>query len=220
MVTETKATERVEEYLEAIVDLQEDSREFSVSALSQSLQVSPPSVSEMLKRLTQDGYLTTAGRGNFTLTPTGRALGEQIVRRHRLLERLLVDVLEMDWGLAHEEACRLEHGMSQQLEDRIDLTLNHPRTCPHGHPIPGEGGPSLPALTLADLAKGEEAIIRGIRGEEREFLRYLATMGFFPGARLRVEEIAPFGGIRIASLGSCRYSLGDDVARKILIERA
>jgi DtxR family Mn-dependent transcriptional regulator len=214
----TIVTERAEEYLEALYHLEESGRAPTVSSLSHSLSISPPSVSEMLQRLVEDGYLSSQGRGRYRLSKAGRNLGQRVVRRHRLLERLLVDVLEMDWGLAHDEACRLEHGMSPEMEESLDRRLGHPQTCPHGNPIPGEGGAVPEKLsTLAELAKGVNAIIVRIQEEERHLLRYLASLGILPGARVEVLEVGPFSATRLISVEGCRYSLGEDLLRKIAV---
>jgi len=217
MKGEIKASERAEEYLEALYHLIEEEKEITVSQVSQKLGISAPSVFEMFKRLTEEGYLESSGRGNYCLTEKGRSLGKQIVRRHRLLERLLVDVLKMDWGLAHEEACRLEHGMSPEMEESLARTLGNPATCPHGNPIPGEQKEGSPEVPLSALHKGRRGIISRIVDEGREFLRYLASLGIIPGAEIAVEEIAPFGGTRLVSLGKSRYSLADEIAQKILV---
>ncbi len=219
MVTEEKTTERIEEYLEALWRLEDSGQELSVTNLSRFLKVTPPSVSEMLQRLIKEGYVSASGRGVYSLTANGKALGEKVIRRHRLLERFLVDILEMEWDKAHEEACRLEHNMSAEMEDSLDRRLNHPSTCPHGQPIPGEQGEQLPVLTLADLEKGEEAVIMAINEEEPGFLRYMASLGLFPGVKVRLKEVAPFGGTRIIAMGNCRYSLGDEVVGKIIVQR-
>lgn len=214
----TIVTERAEEYLEALYHLEELGQAPTVSSLSLSLGISPPSVSEMLQRLVEDGYLSSQGRGRYRLSEAGRNLGQRVVRRHRLLERLLVDVLEMDWGLAHEEACRLEHGMSPEMEESLDRRLGHPQTCPHGNPIPGKANivpEKLP--TLAELAKGESAVIVCLHEEERHFLRYLASLGILPGVRVEVLEVGPFSSTRLISVEGCRYSLGEDLLRKIAV---
>jgi DtxR family Mn-dependent transcriptional regulator len=219
MNTKHATHERTEEYLETIIHLQEEKLELTVSGLSQRLGISAPSVSEMLQRMVEEQLLTTTSRGHYTLTEEGRKAGEKVVRRHRLLERLLVDVLEMDWGLAHEEACRLEHGMSQEMEDSLDRRLGHPQTCPHGNPIPGENEEAPPSpLTLANLAKEVAATIVCIHEEEQHFLRYLASLGIFPGASVEVLEIGPFSATRLVSVAGCRYSLGEEILRKIVVQ--
>lgn len=219
MAEQKIATERIEEYLEAIFHLLESGQELSVSLVSQKLGISPPSVFEMFQRLVEEGYLTTSGRGNYTLTEKGKSFGEKIVRRHRLLERLLVDVLKMDWGIAHDEACRLEHGMSPEMEQCLMETLGNPKTCPHGNPIPGKGKEGFEDLPLLELHPGEKGLIVRITEEERELLRYLASLGIFPGVEIEVQEIAPFGGTRLISLGKTRYSISDEIARKIRVQK-
>ncbi|MCR4428590.1 MAG: metal-dependent transcriptional regulator [Caldiserica bacterium] len=219
MTDQKIATERIEEYLETLYHLLEGGQEISVSLVSQKLGISPPSVFEMFQKLIEEGYLKSSGRGDYQLTEEGKAKGENIVRRHRLLERLLVDVLKMDWGIAHDEACRLEHGMSQEMEDSLAKTLGNPHTCPHGNPIPGECLEAKDEIPLLELHPGEKGVIIRIIEEEREFLRYLSSLGIIPGVKIEVGEIAPFGGTRLVSVGKSRYSISDEVARKIMVRK-
>ncbi|MDE2571320.1 MAG: metal-dependent transcriptional regulator, partial [bacterium] len=142
--------ESIEEYLEAIFRLEREGSGVTTSALASELGVSPASVSGMLKKLAGEGYLQHEPRGTATLTQKGVEIGARTLRRHRLAERLLTDVLGMSWDEVHEEACKLEHAISTRVEQRLIEILGHPRTCPHGHPIPAEDG-SEAALDIAPL---------------------------------------------------------------------
>ena len=126
----------VEEYLETIFALEEEGIPVIQARLAERLGKAAPSVSEMLDRLEADGLITRSGR-RITMTPAGRSLAEGVVRKHRLAERLLVDIIGLDWDKAHVEAGRWEHVISDDVEARLVVLLDNPTTCPHGNPIPG-----------------------------------------------------------------------------------
>src|SRR2546427_11389545 len=126
----------VEEYLEAIHELEEEGIHVIQARLAERLGHSAPSVSEMIHRLQDEGHVRIEGR-DVTLTTSGRKRAESVVRKHRLAERLLTDVIGLEWHKAHAEACRWEHVISDEVEERLVALLDNPRTCPHGNPIPG-----------------------------------------------------------------------------------
>ena len=144
----------VEEYLETMLGLAEEGVPVIQARIAERLGRSAPSVSEMLDRLTEDGYVTREGR-RLSLTPSGRALAEKVVRKHRLAERLLVDVIGLEWHKVHREAGRWEHVISDDVEARLVELLGDPATCPHGNPIPGSHStaPSEPTRPLADVER-------------------------------------------------------------------
>jgi DtxR family transcriptional regulator, Mn-dependent transcriptional regulator len=130
----------LEEYLEAIHELEEEGTPVIQARLAERLEHSAPSVSEMIRRLRNEGYLEPAAAGKAVqLTDKGRVRAESVVRKHRLAERLLTDVIGLPWNKAHVEACRWEHVISDEVEERLVELLEHPTTCPHGNPIPGAG---------------------------------------------------------------------------------
>jgi DtxR family Mn-dependent transcriptional regulator len=130
----------VEEYLEAIHSLDEEGAQVIQARLAERLGHSAPSVSETVRRLKADGYVTVKNR-TIALTPRGRERAESVVRKHRLAERLLTDIIGLDWHKAHMEAGRWEHVISDEVEERLIELLENPTTCPHGNPIPGAGAP-------------------------------------------------------------------------------
>ena len=146
----------VEEYLETMLGLSEEGVPVIGARIAERLGRSAPSVSQMLDRLVDEGYVTREGR-RLSLTERGRALGEKVVRKHRLAERLLVDVIGLEWHKVHREAGRWEHVISDDVEARLVELLGDPATCPHGNPIPGSRSPALTSETrpLADVAEGE-----------------------------------------------------------------
>src|SRR5579859_7334343 len=137
MKTEDLLSATVEEYLETIYNMSAEDEVVIGARLAEKFQVSAPTVTEMLKRLVRDGYIAMDAKRVVTLTEAGYVAAEAVLRRHRLTERFLVDMLGMQWHQVHEEACRLEHFISGAVEARVVASLHHPTTCPHGNPIPG-----------------------------------------------------------------------------------
>jgi DtxR family transcriptional regulator, Mn-dependent transcriptional regulator len=175
----------VEEYLETMLSLAEEGVPVIQARIAERLGRSAPSVSEMLERLIDDGYVSRQGR-RLDLTESGRALAEKVVRKHRLAERLLVDVIGLEWHKVHREAGRWEHVISDDVEARLVELLGDPATCPHGNPIPGSGSAAAAVSTrpLAEVGSGER--IRLVRiSEEVELnlgsLTLLGEGGFIPG---------------------------------------
>jgi DtxR family transcriptional regulator, Mn-dependent transcriptional regulator len=176
----------VEEYLETMLSLAEEGVPVIQARIAERLDRSPPSVSEMLERLVDEGYVTREGR-RLHLTESGRALAEKVVRKHRLAERLLVDVIGLEWHKVHREAGRWEHVISDDVEARLVELLGDPATCPHGNPIPGSGTVVAPVSTrpLAEVGSGERVRLLRISEEvELNFgsLTLLGQAGFTPGA--------------------------------------
>lgn len=216
----TTRTQNAEEYLEAIYKMQRGDEPVTVGRLAAELGVAPPSVSEMIGRLRGAGLVEerTEGRG-ITLTAVGAAEGASLVRRHRLSERFLVDYLGMPWDAVHEEACKLEHVLSPEVEARLADHLGNPLTCPHGHAIPGEDGSLVEEAMrpLSQLEPGEQALIGCITEEKSDLLRYLASLGLLPDTSITVESVAPFNGPLLVRVGAAQYALGREVTDKIMV---
>lgn len=213
-------TEAVEEYLEAIYKM---SLEGPVIAarLAERMGVSPPTVADMLKRLSEKGMISTSRRDGVKLTKKGLSTAETMVRRHRLWERFLTDVLGLNWDEVHEEACRLEHAMSPQVEEKLADILGHPETCPHGFPIPGTKGAkkrAREAKPLSMLSVGDEAVIERVTEEDSQLLQYLSSLGLLPEAKISIKEIAPFKGPMLVQVCGAQYALGQEVASKIMVK--
>ena len=195
----------VEEYLETMLGLDEEGVPVIQARIAERLGRAAPSVSEMLDRLTDDGYVTREGR-RLSLTESGRSLAEKVVRKHRLAERLLVDVIGLEWHKVHREAGRWEHVISDDVEARLIELLGDPATCPHGNPIPGSHSPAPAVETrpLADVGEGET--VRLVRiSEEVEMnlgsLELLDDGGFIPGAVARVTGRDPEGTVEVTVQG-------------------
>ncbi|MCZ7383234.1 MAG: metal-dependent transcriptional regulator [Candidatus Methanoperedens sp.] len=212
-------TSRIEEYLESIYKLQQEQHPVSTSRLAEHLKLSPPSVSEMVKKLAQKGLVNQIEKG-VCLTEEGSNIAKKVIRRHRLSERLLTDILGFKWDEVHDEACRLEHAISPEMEDRIAESLGNPRTCPHGHPIPDKDGVFVKETVrpLSELKAGDKGIIVSVFEEDPKMLQYLASLGLIPDVCVEVEEVAPFGGPLIVCVAGSRYALGREVASKIKVK--
>ncbi|MEY2966722.1 MAG: hypothetical protein RLY50_772, partial [Actinomycetota bacterium] len=142
-----------EEYCECIFELREDDVEVIQARVAERLRVSRPSVSEMIKRMTDEG-LVVVNDSRISLTVAGQRLAERVVRRHRLAERFMTDILGLSWALAHREAGKWEHVLSDEVEEAMSRVLGNPTTCPHGNPIPGSGYEAPDAVRLSDVPTG------------------------------------------------------------------
>jgi DtxR family Mn-dependent transcriptional regulator len=214
MAGHTHFDESTEEYLEAIYRLEREGPGVSTSALASELGVAPASVSGMLKKLASDGYVEHRARGEAKLTRTGLAVAVRVIRRHRLAECFLTQMLGMPWDEVHVEACRLEHAISQAVEDRLVAVLGNPSTCPHGQPIPSTdlSDPERPGVPLAQIAEGQTARVHGVTEELSEILRYLGEIGLRPGQHVTVLEKAPLGGPLTLQVGERRHAISLELA--------
>ena len=204
MKTEEPLSATVEEYLEMIYNMNMEDEVVIGARLAEKFGVAPPTVTEMLKRLVRDGYVEMDNRRQVTLTETGNQAAEAVLRRHRLTERFLVDMLGMQWHQVHEEACRLEHFISGAVEARVITTLNNPTTCPHGNPIPGSVANARSylkdkgAIRLSSAGVGEVVVILCISEvveDEEALILYLHEKGLTPGTQLTVlDEDGGSGG--------------------------
>jgi DtxR family Mn-dependent transcriptional regulator len=211
----------VEEYLQTIESLNEEGAPVIQARIAERMGKSAPSVSEMLDRLTTEGYVDRTGR-EITLTTQGHAVAEGVIRKHRLAERLLVDVIGLPWHLVHEEAGRWEHVMSDDVEARLVALLGDPGTCPHGNPIPG-------SANLQDPPAGQVALAEAVLGQTVRFermteeveldgasLRYLDDAGFIPGTTAEILTRAPDGTL-VVSLGGQSLALGHELCERLFV---
>jgi DtxR family Mn-dependent transcriptional regulator len=168
-----------EEYLQIIYWLQEAGLPITGANMARAMQLSAPTVHEMIGRLEADGYVTRAEDKSLSFTESGREQASQIVRRHRLIERFLTDVFDIPWDQVHEEAERLEHWMSPVVEERMLRAIGDAKTCPHGHPIfEGERERGVP---LADVEEGARVRVLRFENEAEDLLHYLKDTGLHPG---------------------------------------
>ncbi|HEY1277512.1 MAG TPA: metal-dependent transcriptional regulator [Thermoleophilaceae bacterium] len=174
-----QATVAEEEYLQIIYWLQEAGLPITGANIARAMQVSAPTVHEMIGRLEGDGYVTRREDKSLAFTDSGREHAAQIVRRHRLIERFLTDVFEIPWDQVHEEAERLEHWMSPVVEERMMRAIGDAKTCPHGHPI-FEGARET-GVPLADVEQGASVRVLRFENEAEDLLHYLKDSGLHPG---------------------------------------
>lgn len=214
-------SEAVEMYLQTVYRLRETEGAARTSAIAQSLGVSMGAVTNTLASLERQGLVRRKAYRGVTLTARGEAIALRVLRKHRLAERLLTEVLEMKWSEVHEAACRLEHAITDDVVEALEGLLKHPKTCPHGNPIPDAAGKFNQANTepLTMLRPAQEAVLVSVAPESGALLRYLASLGLIPGVRLQVEEKAPFKGPLIVNVRGSRYALGQQVASSIRVRR-
>src|SRR6266568_1883859 len=210
------ASTAAEEYLQAIYTLADENGHVFSARLAEFLGVSAPAVSEMVHRLEREGLVALDGHKEVHLTTAGKAQADSIVRRHRLAERFLVEVLGFEWWKTHEEAERLEHGMSAEMEARMVRVLGDPQTCPHGNPMPGVA--AKPTRPLETLEPGERAVVRRIPDQfehEPGFLEYLDSQGVRPGVLVELLEHGPT--LLRVSIDGVTRSLRPDCGQKVWV---
>ena len=208
------ASSAVEEYLQAIYTLADENGHVVSARLAEFLGFSAPAVSEMVHRLERDGLVSLDDHKEVHLTKAGKTQADSVVRRHRLAERFLVEVLGFEWWKTHEEAERLEHAMSPEMETRIARVLGDPQTCPHGNPMPGVA--ATPTRPLDALGRGERAAVERIPDQfehEPGFLEYLDTQGVKPGAAIEIVERSPT--LLLVSVDGVARSLRPDCGQKV-----
>jgi DtxR family Mn-dependent transcriptional regulator len=173
----------------------------------------------MLKKLAAQELVTYTRYQGVALTRAGRAIALDVLRRHRLAERYLADVLGLPWDRVHDEAEEWEHVLSDDVAARMDEALGWPATDPHGEPIPSARGdlPPLSDMPLARVNPAQSARVARVSSEDAEFLRYLGSMGIYPGVALTVLSIAPFGGPLTVEVAGHRHAIGQAVAERVFV---
>jgi DtxR family Mn-dependent transcriptional regulator len=211
----------LEEYLETIHDLAEAGTPVIQARIAERLGRTAPSVSEMLDRLQADGYVERDGR-RLELTGKGRTVAERVVRKHRLAERLLVDVIGLEWHKAHLEAGRWEHVISDDVEARLVELLGNPKTCPHGNPIPGSGAPDVDPgdhSSLSEVPIGDVVRLERITEEvelDTESLAFLYEHGFIPGETATVVGRESDESV-VLDAGGPEFSLGRSLCAQLFV---
>jgi DtxR family Mn-dependent transcriptional regulator len=217
MAGHTHFDESNEEYLEAIYRLEREGPGVSNSGLASELGVAPASVSGMLKKLASEGFIELQGRGGARLTEKGLETAVRVVRRNRLAELWLTEMLGLPWDEVYDEACRLEHAISARVEAALVARLGDPRWCPHGHPIPPADCSEPPELgiPIAQLAEGSTAVLHRVTEHMSELLRYLSEIGLVRGTRFTVVEKAPLGGPVTIEYGGKRQAISLELAKQL-----
>ena len=210
----------MEQYLQTICKLSIEQSPVALSALADRLGVSSVSANEMIKKLVARGLVTYEPYKGVTLTAEGQTQALRVIRRHRLWERFLADVLGIPWDRVHEEACQLEHATSSLVEEKLAQFLDEPETCPHGYPVTGTDCCCEEGLPLSELEPGQRAVVLRVADHDADLLRYLAELELRPQAVIEIEEVAPFDGPLTVSIGECRRVIGRQVASQITVRRA
>jgi DtxR family Mn-dependent transcriptional regulator len=207
-----------EEYCETIFELREDDVDVIQARIAERLEISRPAVSEMIKRMEHEGLVNLSG-STIALSDDGLRLAERVVRRHRLAERFLTDILGLSWAEAHKEAGKWEHVISDNVEEAIIRVLHHPTTCPHGNPIPGSDYNPPAAVPLVDLGVGSGFTVSRIP-EELEFspglLEFLEEADLLPGRHGTITAQSPDGTITVEIDGR-HVGIGSFASQRILV---
>ncbi len=217
-----KASPRVEEYLETIYMLAEERQPVIGARLAELLGVSRATVTMMLQRMARDGLVTVDSRKQVALTPKGQALAEASMRRHRLIERFLTDILGFDWARSDAEAHNLEHCISAEVEAALNRFLGYPSRCPHGNPIPGNPVPpdlhlERPLDTLEVGACARVARVAEPVENALAVLQYVQDRGLTPGVAVKVLDYGPRGDSLVVLIGDRPVSFGRDIARFVFV---
>ncbi len=188
-------TDGMLDYLATVYKLTTTMDRVTTSALAERMHVSAAAASSMLKRLEDSLFIERSSDG-IKLTEQGRLAALQLIRRHRLLEVFLIEIMGYTWDQVDDEAHRLQHAMSANFEERMDVLCNYPTHCPHGDPIPRKDGtmPEEPLVCVLELGPSQESVLRRVDTSDARVLRYLGQLKLMPGRRLRLLDVAPFNG--------------------------
>ena len=222
---ETRLSMSAENYLLSIFRLQEQQPRLTLTQLAEHLRTLPvaeglgtslPSVSAMIRRMGREGLVESDQTRGVVLTSEGRKSAESIVRRHRLAERMVVDLLGVDLARAHVEAHRLEHAISPELEEDIVAKLGNPKTCPFGHPVPGSGYSSpLDAVSIDQATPGMELVVDRVPEDDQSLLEYMVANRLIPGEVVSVLEMATSRGVITLQCGGIQMAFSYEIASKI-----
>jgi DtxR family Mn-dependent transcriptional regulator len=209
----------VEDYLKAIYKLQQHQVRVTTSAIAERLSLSNATVTAMIKKLAKKKLLKHISYHGVVLTSEGEKTALRVIRRHRLVELFLKEILGLEWDKVHLEAEKLEHVISDEILDRIEHVLGYPKTDPHGDPIPTKDGKvqSVGDRSLADAEAGQTVVIKCVSDADPDKLRFMAKLGLFPGVRVGIKDKAPFEGGMFIEVGSSEYHLPTQVARNIYV---
>ncbi len=214
------ASEQIEDYLKNIYKIQVTEGKASTTSLSEKLQISPASVSEMIKKLADEGSLTHTPYKGVELTESGKRAALKIVRKHRLWEMFLAEVLHFRWDEIDEEAERFEHIMSEKMEDKIDEVLGFPTVDPHGDPIPTKTGTikTTKAFALREAEEGSTARVVRVNDENPELLQYASSIGLSLNKKISVKQRIKFDSSLVIRIGSKEHTISATAAENIFVE--
>ena len=222
-MTKDPLTQSIQDYLKHIFELTKDGQPASTNDLAARLNIKPASVTGMVQKLAsaEPPLVDYQKHQGVTLTSEGKRAALEVLRRHRLLETWLVQSLGYTWDEVHEEACRLEHVISEDFEARMAAALGHPERDPHGHPIPDADlvMPTDEARPLSSLRPTQQAIMLRVNDEDPALLRYLDELGITPGAQLEISAYSPFdNNLTLSIAGHPSFVVGLAITSKIYVE--
>jgi DtxR family Mn-dependent transcriptional regulator len=214
-------TAPAEDYLKVIYEIERSGAAAGTNDIAGQLEIAPASVSGMIRRLANQGLVKHERYHGVRLTPAGRSAALRTLRRHRILECYLTQILGYQWDRVHDEAERLEHTASDELIDRMAKALGDPTVDPHGAPIPTRDGTvdERRHRSLADLVVGDRARVVRMADEDGDFLRYLGDLGITPGADVEVSARAPFDGPLTVKIGRATHAVGSAAAARVYVRR-
>ena len=213
-------THAAEDYLKSIYKLQEKGGKVSTGILAAYLKVKPASATGMIKKLKTMNLVSHERYRGVTLTEAGKAIALEIIRHHRLLELYLFKALGVPWDGVHDEAEKLEHVISEDMEARMDEFLGYPTADPHGAPIPDKNGvvAQTEHIPMTALRNGQSCIVAEVSDTDPALLRHLGSFNLYPGTAFRVKEVAPFEGPFIIDIAGQQVVIGREVAKHIFVD--
>lgn len=216
------ASAAMQRYAAEIYRLQEDHEQVSLSLLGSHVESSAQAISIMVKRLNKSGYLVHEPYRGVRLTPAGEKIAMPALRRHRLTEVFLVQIMKYDWAAAHELSDVFERGVNEELEERMDHLTGHPTRCPHGEPIPSKAGvmPVVKDMPLIDAPSGSDCVISRVRTHNMEKLNYIGELGLVPGTPFHLLSCAPFKGPLRLQMKPQDHVIGYELAVSLWVEVA
>lgn len=211
----------MEEYLENIYRLEEQYGVARTKLLAELVGVSLGTVTNTITSLEEQDLVTHKPYKGIRLTETGRKIALDVIRRHRLSERLLSGILKISWDKVHSHACKLEHAITSELIKPLEKALGHPETCPHGNPIPTACGGIVKeeSQPIVELDKGTKSVVTWITNEKQELLKYLMTLHLVPGSHIEVMEIAPFNGPITLKIGKEEHAISRKIASIVWVKK-
>lgn len=212
-------TQSMENYLKAIFEIQERSDRATTSSIAERMELAAPSVTAMVKKLAELRLVTHEPYQGVRLTRSGEMAAAEVVRHHRLIEKYLAEALGVPWDRVHEEAEKLEHVISEDLEDRIESVLGYPTIDPHGAPIPARDGSvaRVAAAPLSSSGSGDVVVVVEVDDRDPSLLRYLGERRLYPGTTVEVVRVEPYGGSTVLRVGGHEFSIGRDAVAVIRV---
>lgn len=218
---EIRPSSTVEDYLILMYVMERDGEDIIAARLAEALEVTPPTVTTTLKRMERDGWITNVHRQGVQLTESGREAAHSVINRHMLTEWVLMNMLGVAWSKVHEEAHRIEHTISDEIEARMRQHMDDPHICPHGNPMPGYEHLTANWIPLTEMEPGQKGIMRRVHemAEDRtSLMRFLESNHLLPGEQLEILEKLPFNQTLDLEVKNQKVTLGFTVAKYIYVE--